>query len=477
MTDKHNSKIPKILHQIWIGDREPPTKLMATWKEKHPDFEYILWNETEITKRGFMPVCTKQIQDISEINGKADIFRWEILYQYGGYFVDADSFCIEPFDQCFDKDTAFAGFENEITREGLVATGTMGFIPRHPLCHDIIQWMSTSSEAQTLIATTRAWYSVGPGLITRMLNTGNYPDVTIYPSHYFLPIHFTGEFYMGHKKVYAHQEWGTGKDCYKTMNSLSLPKEFLSPKDWYSVLVTSYNTATPYIRECLESIRRQTGHFGIELVWVDDGSTAENSALLIGELEKCRQSSRFLKYIYLKNDVNMGPAKASNRGLQACSQEIVFKMDSDDLMLPHRMQSQLSFMTEREDAVICGANMQFFRMINGEKTVVRTTDHPSKITWDELYTNKPTWIMNHPTFCFRKSAILSLGGYNNKNIDVVDDYELLVRILKKYGAVYNLPDILLLYRVHPDQMREKYASQGDKTVQLQYDIIREVASS
>ena len=35
---------------------------------------------------------------MEEINGKADIIRWEILYEYGGVFVDADSICIEPID-------------------------------------------------------------------------------------------------------------------------------------------------------------------------------------------------------------------------------------------------------------------------------------------------------------------------------------------------------------------------------------------
>ena len=37
--------IPKIIHQIWIGPKPAPTNLMNSWKNKHPDFEYILWNE------------------------------------------------------------------------------------------------------------------------------------------------------------------------------------------------------------------------------------------------------------------------------------------------------------------------------------------------------------------------------------------------------------------------------------------------
>jgi len=35
--------IPKILHQIWIGPKPAPTNLMHSWKDKHPDFEYIYW--------------------------------------------------------------------------------------------------------------------------------------------------------------------------------------------------------------------------------------------------------------------------------------------------------------------------------------------------------------------------------------------------------------------------------------------------
>ena len=468
--------IPKILHQIWIGPKEPPIKLMKTWKEKHPEFRYILWNEEELQRSGIRLVCHKQIQAMAEINGKADILRWEILHQYGGYFVDADSFCIQPFDECFEHDKAFTGFENENTREGLIATGTMGFVPNHPLCRDIIEWIQHSREAEEMIKTTRAWYSVGPGLITRMLNTGKYADVKVYPSYYFLPIHFTGDEYAGHKKVYAHQEWGTGKQCYDTMNSLTVPRRLLSPIIWYSVLITSYNTAIPFVKECLESIRRQIGYFGIEIVWVDDGSLHDNSRLLVNELVSFEKRSRFIKYVYLKQHQNIGPAAASNYGLKRCSHEIVFKMDSDDLMLPDRIAKQISFMTEHPEAVICGANIKFF-VGEEEKEFTHQTQHPSEITWEELYRKKPVWIMNHPTFCFRKTPILAIGGYNQEKLDVIDDYELLVRILKKYNVVYNLPDVLLLHRVHNDQMSKKYESQYEETVQLQHRIIEKVATA
>ncbi len=43
--------IPRIIHQLWIGDKPRPSKFMQSWKDKHPDFEYIMWNEEEIKKR------------------------------------------------------------------------------------------------------------------------------------------------------------------------------------------------------------------------------------------------------------------------------------------------------------------------------------------------------------------------------------------------------------------------------------------
>jgi GT2 family glycosyltransferase len=473
--------IPKILHQIWIGPKPAPSNLMKTWKEKHPDFEYILWNEAEIQRRGLSFTCQKQINNIVEINGKADIIRWEILYQMGGYFVDADSICIEPFDELFEGKPAFATFENENMRQGLVATGTMGFIPKHPLCFDIIQWISKEVEAEKLIRETRAWYSVGPGLLTNMLNTGKYPDFAVFPSHLFLPIHFTGDEYTGHKKVYGYQEWGTAKQSYDTMNSIVLPDRVKSPPihEWYSIVISSYNTDNQYVRECLESIRAQNGYFGIEVVWVDDGSTAEHSAGLVKELARFQKTSRFTKFIYLKNDVNMGPPVSLNRALKASSYDIVFKMDSDDLMMPDRMVKQISFMKMNPEAVLCGANIRLFYVDNdGQKQVSNETSHPQLMTWTDFYKNRPDWFINHPTFCFKKHAIISVGAYNETDDRIKtihEDFDLMSRVLKKYGKTYTLPDILLLYRLHPNQLTYKLDSQTPQYIALRNEIVERVA--
>ena len=163
--------IPKIIHQIWIGPNPRPAKLMATFRDKHPDFEYILWTEEEIVRRGFKLENQAAYDSMEQWCGKADILRWEILYRYGGIYQDADSVCLEPFDDILLSTHAFAGYGNEVAREGLVAVGTMGFPAGHPLCKAAMNYIKKSSiyfaHPNLLV-----WATTGPGLLTDLLMTG-----------------------------------------------------------------------------------------------------------------------------------------------------------------------------------------------------------------------------------------------------------------------------------------------------------------
>jgi Glycosyl transferase family 2/Glycosyltransferase sugar-binding region containing DXD motif len=472
-----NSSIPKIIHQIWIGPKPCPINLTKTWEEKHPNFEYILWTEAELENRKIHFECIDQINIIPEINGKADIIRWELLWQFGGYFVDADSICIEPFDQFFEGRTAFATYENENNREGLIATGTMGFRPKHPLCRDIIEWIK-KEENQTTIKETRAWYSVGPALLTKFLDTGKYPDFTVYPSYCFLPIHFTGIEYMGHKKVYGFQEWGTAKQSYDTMNSVILPQNLKEPpkENWVSVLITNYNTDPKYIKECLDSIRAQEGYFGIELVWVEDGSKQENQEAVKQLLKKLYDTSRFIKIKPIFMTENRGHARALNRGLPECSHHLIFKMDADDIMMPTRIQIQKDFMDSHKEVMILGSNMTMFTNTARKKTIIGSTNHPIFLSQGEFKQNPPNWFMNHPTICYRKQAIwdclkgYSVDPYIIENIH--EDYDMEVRFLKEYGNIYNLQENLLYYRIHESQITSRRILTPSENIEIKTYIIK-----
>ena len=434
--------IPKIIHQLWIGPRACPAMQMNTWREKHPEFLYIFWNENEIAKRNFKFECQDKIDEIEEWCGKADIIRYEILYKYGGVFIDADSICLEPIDNLMEDIFAFAGYENEYAQKGLIANGTMGFVPNHPLCRAAIDWIKANDVTRAKTG-KMPWQLTGPTLLTNLINKGIY-DIKVYPSHYFYPVHHTGRVYYGHDRVYSHQEWGS--TFHKYDDRISLPDHLLEPKFWVSILVCSYNTRGEYLRECLDSIRVQVGHFGMELIWVDDGSGEEYREVLGRELDNFMRNVRFVRLFCHRSLENRNVGYSLNLGVKLCSNELIMRMDSDDIMVVDRVEKQIDFMRNNSDCVMCGGGIRFF----GEMS--QDILHRYEITLDDYRESRSLWIMNHPTLCFRRGAILEVGNYNVYNEGNFEDLELELRVLRRYGKLYNLQDILLNYRIHKGQV-------------------------
>jgi hypothetical protein len=334
--------------------------------------------------------------------------RLEILYKYGGFYIDADSICIEPIDVFFWDKTAFATFENEDVRKGLIANGNMGFIPKHPLCRDLMNWIL--SEKSTIpIRDYRAWYSVGPNLLTRFLISGKYPDFTVFPSYMFLPVHFEGKPYLGHRKVYAHQLWGSNYQLYNSLDfsKIKLPDFLKTPDKFVSLIIVSCeNTAESNIRECLESIKSQRGHFGIEVIWIHSGPSIEPL------LESFQKTSRFIHLVYHrifeKKDENF------EIGRKLANSSLIFIMNPNDIMLPHRIQTQMDFLDKNPEINICGSNVQVFEIKNGKKNFIGES---KKMEFENDET-----LINNPTICFRKDYLLK-----NEKIHILEDSLLLHR--------------------------------------------------
>ena len=78
-------KIPKKMAHIWIGPLNPPVEWMNTWKEKHADWEYTLYDNNFLKSFSFKN--KKLIEKYYELGlyaGAADLMRYEILYEFGG---------------------------------------------------------------------------------------------------------------------------------------------------------------------------------------------------------------------------------------------------------------------------------------------------------------------------------------------------------------------------------------------------------
>ena len=202
--------IPKIIHQIWIGDQKKrPAKLIESWINKNPTWNHILWTENNIYKT----INSVQYESADELPGKADILRYSLLYQFGGVFVDADSECVNGFDDYFVDNDSFCCWENEYVRQGLMSNGYLGATRKNTLMGLLVEEVSKMKpEILKNMESITAWKTTGPVLLSNTVNKYIYNKIKIYPSHYFIPNHYTNlNTYFADEKNYAKQYWGSTK--------------------------------------------------------------------------------------------------------------------------------------------------------------------------------------------------------------------------------------------------------------------------
>jgi hypothetical protein len=142
--------------------------------------------------------------------------------------------------------------------------------------------------------------------------------------------------------------------------------------------------------------------------------------------------------------------------------------------MENRIQLQMDYMLNNPDVQICGGQICMFK--ENAKNIVSVTNH-SSITLKE-YKEKPIhWIVNHPTLCYRKNAIIDIGNYNEE-YNKIEDFELMLRMLKKYEYIHNMSEPLLYYRLHDEQVTYKcrYVEGNDYWHQKRMKLIKELCT-
>jgi mannosyltransferase OCH1-like enzyme len=203
--------IPKIMHFIWVGDEtKRPDNCIDTWRQHNPDWTFLIWGNAELAEIDWHNRDHMNAMYGRELNGVADMMRWEILYSNGGVVVDADSICLRALDDALLDCEAFACWENEIARPGLIAAGYFGCEAGNPFVKQIV----TDIHAEPSVTHELAWKTVGPLRLTESYRKYGYSRLRIYPSHFFIPRHFTGIAYEGSDPIYADQLWGSTRKTY-----------------------------------------------------------------------------------------------------------------------------------------------------------------------------------------------------------------------------------------------------------------------
>ena len=209
-------KIPKKLGHIWIGNKPAPYEWLDTWKKHHNDWEYKLYDNEFYESFDFK---TRHLIDyylkLELYAGAADLIRYETLYHFGGFIPEADSFCYHNTDELFTKKCAYTVYENEFLRGNLVSP-VYACEPKNKFVGALIDELMKLTPDDL----DDPWKTTGNLFMAKMIEKYQ-PDIVIFPSHYFIPVHFEGLVYSGNGKIYAKQLFGSTRNVYPPKNRLT----------------------------------------------------------------------------------------------------------------------------------------------------------------------------------------------------------------------------------------------------------------
>lgn len=214
-----------------------------------------------------------------------------------------------------------------------------------------------------------------------------------------------------------------------------------------SVIMSVYN-AEKFLAEALESIINQTFD-SFEFIIIDDGSS-DGSRLILEAYS--RQDNR----LKLVSRENRGLTASLNEGILLAKGTFIARMDADDIALPYRLEHQLQWL-EKTGADICGSWMKIFG--GNDKRVIKfaQTDRAIKMA---LMFYSP---FAHPSIMVKADLIKAL--LYNEAYQVAQDYDLWERAAEAGWKMTNVPEVLLLYRVHATQITSRTANRQQELSQ------------
>lgn len=206
------ASIPKIIHYCWVGGNPKPQSVLyciESWKRCCPDYEIREWNETnyDFEKNEYM----RQAYEAKKWGFVPDYARLDIIYEYGGVYLDTDVEMLRSFDHLLEKE-CFFGFEDTGDGEHFVNCGHgFGAVPHHEAikaARDIYEHVSFVKEDGTLNLLASPYYTTQSlrqlGLVQENRDQ-TLPGVQVYASDVFCPKTFrTGQLHQTARTVSIH---------------------------------------------------------------------------------------------------------------------------------------------------------------------------------------------------------------------------------------------------------------------------------
>ena len=223
----------------------------------------------------------------------------------------------------------------------------------------------------------------------------------------------------------------------------------------YSVLMSVYYKEKPeFLIDSVRSVMNQTVQ-PTDFVLMKDGPLTKGLDIAIEQLRReypCLHVFGFSK--------NYGLGKSLAAGLLKTENNIVMRMDSDDLCLPNRAEIQLKYMNTFD---LVGGYITEFE--DTPDNIIGLRKVPEK--YEDIYKfAKKRNPFNHPTVMFKKDVILKAGNY--QTLLYQEDYFLWVRLLKITSNICNIPEVFVNMR----SGKAMRARRGNKTAKKSIKTLR-----
>lgn len=233
----------------------------------------------------------------------------------------------------------------------------------------------------------------------------------------------------------------------------------------YSVLMSVYFKEKPeFLSAAMQSIFQQTVVTD-DFVLVCDGPLTPELDAVIAEMEAAHPDILHL----VRLEKNGGLGNALNIGIKHCRNELIARMDSDDISRPNRCEKQLAvFQAHPEVSITSGIVEEFTESIEN----IHTRRVPPETQEDILAFAKRRNPFNHPCVMYKKQAVEDAGGY--QDFFLLEDYYLWVRMLQHGAVGYNLQEPLLWMRAGSDLYKRRA---GWKYAKTQRDLFKYMRDS
>lgn len=227
----------------------------------------------------------------------------------------------------------------------------------------------------------------------------------------------------------------------------------------YSVLMSVYYKERPeYLRQAMESIFNQTVLTN-DFVLICDGPLTEELDAVINGFKHIHED--ILNVYRIENNVGLG--NALNLGISKCKNELVARMDSDDISRKQRCEKQLEIFEKDDSIDIVSGTIEEF--VGDIKNVKSCRNLPEK-NQDIIKFAKSRSPFNHACIMYKKNKVIEAGSY--KDFYFLEDYYLWIRMLNSGCQGYNIQEPLLWVRAGNDMYKRR---SGIKYVKSQKNLL------